>query len=455
MTEPPQPAANDPLRRLAGVLALEAQIRKATTRDELFLTMVNDIQQAVPVRQAVLFIRPVAGHWRVKLFSGVPMQETSTPLGDWLEQVVACCLRDRPQERAHLLASGDLPGALAASWRQWLPARVVWQVLPLPPAGEGVALLLARDAPFVEGDLQLLQHLIQAYGYAWEKLHGRRGVWSGVWSRFSRKSRRWGVVVAVSLLLLVPVRLSVLATASVVPADPLVVSAPLEGVVRTFHVTPNQMVTREQPLFSLDSADLESRRDMAIKALAAEQADFLRARRKGFVDDASKAEAAFLEARVALKAAEAAYIEEQLAKVTVRAMQDGIAVFNDANDWLGKPVRMGERILYLAEPSKTEIEGWIAVSDAIPLAEGAGVTLFLDTQPLDPLAGVLYQQAYEARDSPEKILGFSFRARFAPPAAVSPRIGLKGSAKIQGEWVTLFYYLMRRPMGALRRMAGL
>jgi hypothetical protein len=36
-----------------------------------------------------------------------------------------------------------------------------------------------------------------------------------------------------------------------------------------------------------------------------------------------------------------------------------------------------------------------------------------------------------------------------------PRIGLKGTAKIYGPRVTLFYYIMRRPLAALRQLVGL
>jgi hypothetical protein len=36
-----------------------------------------------------------------------------------------------------------------------------------------------------------------------------------------------------------------------------------------------------------------------------------------------------------------------------------------------------------------------------------------------------------------------------------PRIGLKGTAKVYGGWVPLSYYLLRRPLGFLRRAVGI
>ena len=35
------------------------------------------------------------------------------------------------------------------------------------------------------------------------------------------------------------------------------------------------------------------------------------------------------------------------------------------------------------------------------------------------------------------------------------RIGLRGTAKLQGDWVVLGYYLMRRPLAKLREWTGL
>ena len=39
-------------------------------------------------------------------------------------------------------------------------------------------------------------------------------------------------------------------------------------------------------------------------------------------------------------------------------------------------------------------------------------------------------------------------------AAHPPRIGLKGTAKVFGERVSLFYYLLRRPLAAARQFVG-
>ena len=64
------------------------------------------------------------------------------------------------------------------------------------------------------------------------------------------------------------------------------------------------------------------------------------------------------------------------------------------------------------------------------------------------------QTSYEAEVSPDDILAFRLKASFGEGTAL-PRIGLKGTAKIYGNRVPLFYYLMRRPISAVRQTLGL
>lgn len=47
--------------------------------------------------------------------------------------------------------------------------------------------------------------------------------------------------------------------------------------------------------------------------------------------------------------------------------RDGIALFDDPTEWIGKPVTTGERIMRVAAPEDVEVEAWLPVGDAVPL----------------------------------------------------------------------------------------
>ena len=71
-----------------------------------------------------------------------------------------------------------------------------------------------------------------------------------------------------------PVQLTVLAPAELVPLNPTLVRAPMDGVVDKILVQPNQKVKAGEPLFEFDSVKLESKTKIAASALATSQAEY-------------------------------------------------------------------------------------------------------------------------------------------------------------------------------------
>lgn len=152
--------------------------------------------------------------------------------------------------------------------------------------------------------------------------------------------------------------------------------------------------------------------------------------------------------------AEVAYLNELLSRVEVRAPADGVAVYGDPNDWIGRPVVTGERIVLLADPKDAGVLVWLPVADAINLEPGADMGVFLHVAPLSPYTAKLTQTSYQAALSPEGIASYRIRGSFDGPAPEA-RVGLKGTAKLYGERVPLAYVLFRRPLAAVREWTGL
>ncbi len=224
--------------------------------------------------------------------------------------------------------------------------------------------------------------------------------------------------------------------------------------MRSIQVKPNVEVHRGDILFNLDDTQVRNRYEIAKRSLAVAEADYLRGSQKAFSDPKSKSELALLKAKVDEKRAEADYTADLLARTQVRASRDGIAVFSDPNDWIGRPVVVGERVMLIADPARSELEIHLPVEDAINLEPGAEVLFFLNIRPTEPLAARLSRTSYEAQTTPGGVLAFRLKASF-DTRDEPPRIGLKGTAKVYGQRVSLLYYLLRRPLAVLRRWAGL
>ena len=176
-----------------------------------------------------------------------------------------------------------------------------------------------------------------------------------------------------------------------------VIAAPMDGIIKEFMVTPNQPVTKGQPLFALDDIRLRNEYDISLKTLAVSRADELRARQKAFGDKNSRAELLVLKARIQQQQASVAYLVEKLERAQVMAPIQGIVVFNDVNDFLGKPVVVGEKIVTLADPGQVAVQIQLPVADAINLIPGAPIRIFLNIAPEKPIGGRLHQAAYEAQ----------------------------------------------------------
>ncbi len=264
-----------------------------------------------------------------------------------------------------------------------------------------------------------------------------------------------GTIAAVALLLAFkPVTESVLAPAEIVPMDPVVVTSPVKGMIRDIDVQPYQTVTKGQLLFHRDDTELVSQLALAEKGLQVALADCLRAEQKAFSDPVSKADLELYRVKAEEKELVVRYTREELERQKVMALDGGMVLFSDRNNWIGRPVAAGEKVMTLADPARAEIEIRMAVDDAIALEPGARVRFFLRTDPLNPIVAELSRTSFKAEVQADRSMAFALRARFTEPGQ-QPRIGLQGTAKVFGGSVPLAYYVFRKPLAVVRRTLGL
>ncbi|MFT5589216.1 MAG: hypothetical protein ACI9ZF_001390 [Bradyrhizobium sp.] len=438
----------------ATLFELARRARQLDDSAALGFMAVNESHALAPYRQAALWLTEGG----VAALSGVVQLEANAPYAQWLNRVCATLPVDSSQPV--LTGPETLAPEVAGEWPDWLPAHGLW--LPFvaragKPAG---GLLLARDLPWQEQELALLAEWIDSWRHAWQALY-RPSPWtSRRWLAHLRpipgtpwwRHKRIGWLAGVLLVLALPVRLSVLAPGELVPANPAVVRAPLDGVVGSFAVKPNQLVQRGQPLFALDDVTLSSKLEVATQAQTGAEAEYRQAAQLAVTDGKIKGRLALLTGKLAERRAETDYLRGQRERAHVVAPQDGIALFDDPVEWIGKPVVTGERILRLATPGDVEIEVWLPLADAIPLAAGTDVQLYLNASPLSPVAAKLRYMAHDAVQRPDG--SYAYRVRATLSGSTTHRIGLKGSAKLSGERVALGYWILRRPLAALRQSVG-
>jgi hypothetical protein len=437
---------------LDSMLQLERRAFAAATSAALGFTIVNETSMLAPYRQAALFTcRGAASTMSLTHASGQVSVSGDTPYAVWLTQLAGNIAHE---PAVQTLDIETIPVHLADGWREWLAERLIACNMYGKNAERVGLALYSRDEPWQEVETTLFRRIHETYGYCQSALLGASKPLAARAAELLQPRWLKRIAIVAAAALLIPVRLSAVSPAEVVALSAVAISAPQDGVVGAFHVQPNSSIKKGDKLFSLDDRDLESRRAVALQALQITRADLLSAQQRAFDDSKSKGELAAAQGRVKEREAELQMLEGLLERVTVRAPRDGIIIFGDANDWLGRPVQTGERIMQLADPHDAGVMVWLPVADAINLDVGAPIRLFLHTQPLSPLSASLVETSYQSVQSPANVSSYRVRGRFDRDTAEA-RIGLRGTARVSGAWTCLGYYLFRRPIAAMREWTGL
>jgi len=433
---------NKQLLQLTLLLQLESRARLAPA-EELPYIIVNETADLLPYRQALLWRLDAA---KIEAISGVALPEKNSPYALWIKAVLQHISHENTNSAA-VFTAHDCPPELAQEWAEWLPEHGLW--LPLPaPLGVNHVLVLFREEPWQDGEIHLLSYLAEAYGHAIALTQAAQPLrpWR---ERLRSKRLQISIAVIIAAALCFPIRQSVIAEAEVVPYHANLIRAPLDGVVEKFFVQPNETVSVGQKLFELDMTQLRSRLSVAEETRDIAKTEYLQTTQQAMLDPAAKAKLAVLKSKWDQQVAEVEYVRSLLARCEVTANKAGVTVFDDPNDWLGKPVTQGEKILAVADPQAVELEIRLPMDDLIELETGNSVLFFSNVTPNQPLPAQLSYFSYRANLTPAQVMAYRLKAQFTDTAH-QPRLGYRGMAKLYGTRQPFILWLLRKPIRTAR-----
>lgn len=441
------------------LLKLEAEIRAVGSERDLGHLIANETPRFTRARQVLVVSLPRKGEVRVVAVTSHPAVDRESPFIQAMERIVAAHLgrgaaggggiQDIAQE---LLAKhGDT--ALASypfRYLLWVPlARSAAD----PPAR---GMVLAREIPWSEADGRIAGHLAGAYAFAWQVVDGSGR--QALAHRLGRALNRRRVALGCAVLALsagaIPVPMTALAPLEIGPRAPFVVAAPLDGVIDDVLVEPNARVRRGDALLRLVDTALRNRRDVAEREVQVAEARLKKFRQLAFDDPRGRHELAISAAELEARTAERDSAAELLSRAIVRATRDGVALFADRRDLVGRPAAVGERLMDIADPDEIELRADLSIGDAIVLGEGARVRGYLDADPFRPIEARIKRFDFQARATPSGALAYRIVAEIEPGPGPRPRLGARGTAQIHSNPVPLAFYLFRRPLAALRQWVG-
>ena len=437
---------------LLALLKVEADARGAGSEAELLFLAANEMRKLVRARQVFVLRRKTAGRFHVKAISSLDAVDRSSPLVRWIERMVERLNDDsglaEPREfTLPAYCDGDDPEAKTYPF-----ANMLWIPFNLRDGDTFAGTLLAREQIWQEADMVVARRLADCFAHAWAALQGtRRLKRASPW----RSRLLMGAAAAAVLCLAIPVPLTVLAPGQIVPKDPYVIAAPIEGIVDEIVIEPNTRIAEGDLLLRLVDTTLRNELELSESQVRLAETKLKRDAQAAFEESEAKRELRLAMSELQLKQAERNYASDLLSKASLSAPVAGVAVFSSRKDWKGRPVAAGERIMEIADPGNVEVEIRLPVGDSINLKPGARVKLFLDSDPLNAREAEVVHVSHEAAPDATSVLSYRVIARLADPDTSVPRIGEHGTAQLFGDSVALFYYLFRRPITALRQHTGL
>ena len=443
--------SEDQLNRLSRIFTFERKLREAQSVVELRYIVTNELRSIIPYLNAFFGSWTRPNKFKIEAISDIAVVEKTSATTTLMQKIMRQKLEDVVQE-PHAFQI-DPESLKPAKDEKPLPNKFLWVPCISAIKGNQAALLLVRNDEWSEQEIEYLNHLSSAIGHAIGALQKDHP-----FEKFIKLLKntfiRFIVVSALIGSMLIPISLSTIGSVEVVPQNPYYINSPLEEVIEEVLVENNDVINDQQRIISFEKTQLQNSYDLSLQELAVIETELLQAQQSSFQSKQDKALLAQLQRKIQIAQEKVNYQKYQLDESNVLSPTSGVAVIKDKSLIVGKPFKVGETIMMVADPDLVLVEIMIPVQDSITIKKDANINVFLDSNPLNVLKAKVTKFSYEPELTPSNILAYKVTGQLIDDAN-NPRIGLRGSAKIFGEKVHLYFYLFRKPIIFLRQSLGL
>jgi len=436
--------------KIARLITLEKKFRMSESETELEFTCVNELRSIIDYNFLFLLTKSSLNKFKVKAISDISVVDRTAPAVTFIETLIK---KDLIQsDEISELSLKDLQNETDIVLPENFPNEFITVPLISPTRGNIGYWVMVRSERATNTEKELLLHISETFSHALSSFNSKNSFMSFFQKVFTGWVK-WLVITAIAAAMFIPINMSALAPVEVIAKDPSIITSPVNGVIEKVLVNTNDPVSVGDDLVKLDDLNFKNNYEISLQELEVAEAELLRVRQSSFTNPDDKAKLVELSTEVGLKKKEAAYAKEQLNYSVITAETRGVAVVEDSIDWQGRPVRIGEKILTIANPNQVEFLIFLPTKDSLLIQDSAEVKVFLDSDPLNSLDAEVIRTSYKPELTPENILAYRIYASIED-AAQNPRIGLRGTAKIYGEKTSLFYYLFRVPINLTRQFVG-
>ena len=445
--------ATEAFHILRTLYQLSTDLNSSESRQDLIFRILNNTISLFPYHRAVLWS---FDNKRPKLLgvSGREDVNHKSPRAElWKDAVTSL------DENKSLQILDNSPISKKGAWKSLVEKTSGLSVMWVPLVQNGdlrAGLLLERwgDDVWDAGECEIMESLAQSFGLAWKQFNP-----------LSRWQNRKAfslprIIMAVAALLVVyllysqTTSLRVVAPCEIVPKEVEMIAAPLEGVIKQVLIQPGDHVTKGELLFAYEDRIVMQELKIAQKQVQIIKSQYDRARVKAFTDPRAMEDIRNLKYRLEQEKIRLKMAESKAMHMQVRASTSGISMVDNPENWRGRPVQIGERVVMIFNPRKSKVKIFLPENDNIRFNREKPVLIILNADPGSKYEALLRYVAPQTSANPQGGISFVAEAELTAPD-VGINVGSKGYAIVYGEEVRLGYWLFRKPLAGIRHFLGI
>jgi hypothetical protein len=439
----------------SSILQLENDCRDSENSTQLNFTIVNNTSTVVQYEKAILLSQKKKNKYKIQTVSNISQIDKKSQYSQLIESLTNHIQKNQnPQSLFLINPQEDLSKEQYQELQDYEISNIAYIPIKREKYNNKVnsVLLLFRKENFSDDEKLILEHLSNTFSYFMlsEKNLEKNAFISFLNSLGYMKY----LIILIIALMFIPVKMNVLAPLTIKPKDEHIVTAPIDGIIKEIYVSPNQFVNINDKLIKFDTTDSKNKYFIAQKSLELSKTTLHATKQDSFYNNDSKNRIIQLQAEVKLKESQATFEKSILEKSTIYAKKSGEIIIDNPLQLIGKNISVGQKLFSIANSENIEIEIMLQVSDAIFIKKGYEAKIFLDNNPIKSYNARIENISYKPQIDETNTLAYKITANFDDTLDEIPNIGLKGTAKIYSQEVTLFFYLFRKPITKTRQIIG-
>lgn len=442
---------------LFAVNRLNLRAHSCKTKESLIFLILNDTINVAHYDRALLWDLTTAKPWLLGISGQSELTKNKELIKRW-NQIISE-IEDKKKPQIFIIERLENIEKLNPEDKKDLKSTILW--LPIF-SNEKLTLGMwmelwgdHKDNPPPDDLLGLLVHLLMpSFGLAWEKLTTRQRHWRKIPHKKLLAMSLVGLLFLSLFLIHVPLR--IVAQCKVVALDPYIVRAPMEGIISEVLVKPGQLIKKGTILFEYDKNVPIHELNVAKKEVEVIESKLKRAISVSLDDDnvsTNEEDYSVLRHQLAKSKIDLEHAKYHASLLTNYAKQSGVIILDNQDELRGKPVKVGEKILAISDPSQTKLKILIPEKDNVKINFNDPVKIILNVEANKTYRAKLLYISSEVEMSEKNIPSFVAEAEWIGKNTES-KLGLEGTAIIYGEKVSLWYFIFRKPIAIMRYYLG-